>query len=238
MAEVIDQVEDVDPSLGVAALQPGGPYQCLLCDHEPFPTRARAGAHYKGKHFRDASVRLNWEAIDPESEAPSEGTQRAYDASVADEPTYDRSDGETVISLSSTARAALVAQTRDSILGISGGVVGLTPLTATGFALQRRAERLAIQLVVVAERNPVFMRWLRRFNATMAGGELGKLGLEVVLAVTYDVGAIRPEKVVTMGPIAVPGAMLLEPIKLDIAEAEQYRAEVAAMLAAQRGQAA
>lgn len=221
------------------AVQPGGPYRCLVCaaDGVEYEHAKRQGirmhiAGARSKHKFPKELIFDWGLIDPDGPRPSKASEDRAANAEREFTAPANDDGPVVISLSSTARRALVRQTADSLTGMSMYLL-IVGARATMFGLQNRSEALATQMVILAERNPAVMKWLRRFNATMAGGELARLGGELAMCAAYDAGVVRPDKVLSIGPMKIPGSALLQPVAGEVAAAEQMGQEIAAMVQAQ-----
>lgn len=114
-------------------------------------------------------------------------------------------------------------------LGTLAGFAFAFGLRVTGVAIANRAEPLSYQAMVFGGKSEAVMKGILAFNQVMASGELAKLGGEVALAVGVDTGMLHPAKTAHIGPINVPGFVLLQPIAADIAEVEKIAAQAAQM---------
>jgi hypothetical protein len=102
-------------------------------------------------------------------------------------------------------------------------------LRTTGVVINNRADRLSWQAITYAQRNEAVMRAVLGFNAIMGASELAELGADVAMGVGVDLGALHPARPVKVGPIDVPGFVILKPIEKDLAEVQQIAEQAEAM---------
>jgi len=124
----------------------------------------------------------------------------------------------------------------DSIRTLSGFVF-LVGAHVTALTIENRAERISNLAIAYATKNPAAVKAIRTFTAAMAASEPATIVMDIATAFAVDLGVLRPDREIHVGPIRAPGIVLMQAVATEVNQLAQLQAQAQAQ-AAQTAQAA